>query len=71
MQNPLGFYSENWDEFKHKEDEWQIPDKWQMILQMVFCDGCLEINPEVIGDISRSCTQHQGGRCTVSVALRI
>ena len=26
-----------------------------------------EINPEVIRDISRSCTQHQGGGCSVSL----
>ena len=32
----------------------KTPDKWQRILQMIFCGGCLEINPEVIGDISRS-----------------
>ena len=39
-QNPEGFYSKDWDESKQEEDEWQIQDK------------CLEINPEVIGDIS-------------------
>ena len=50
-QNPEGFYSEDWDESKQEEDEWQIPDKWQRILQMVFCGRCLEINPGVIKDI--------------------
>ena len=69
--NPEGFYSKDWDGSKKEEDEWQIPDKWQRISQMVFLGGCPEINPEVIGDISRSCTQHQGGRCRVSVAQRI
>ena len=48
--NPEGFYSEDWDESKKEEDEWhwQIPDKGQQILQMVFPGVCLEINPEVI-----------------------
>ena len=47
-QNPAGFYSgDNWDESK-QEDEWQMPDKWQRISQMVFCGGCLEINLEDI-----------------------
>ena len=36
MQNPEGFYSEDWDEDKQEEDEWQIPDKFQKISQMVF-----------------------------------
>ena len=67
-RNPEGFYSEDWDESKQEEDEWQIQDKWLRILQMVFCGGCLEINPEVIGDISKPSTQHQGGGCSISVA---
>ena len=65
-QNPEGFYSEDWNEFQQEEDEWQAPDKWQRIFQMVFCSGCLEINPVGYGSISSSCTQHQGGRCSVS-----
>ena len=69
--NPDGFYSEDWDESKQEEDEWQIPDKWQRISQMVFCGGFLEINTEVMGDISRSCTQHQGSGCSESVAQRL
>ena len=48
-QNPAGFYSEDWDEFQQEEDEWQTPDKWQRISQMVFCGGCLEINPDEAG----------------------
>ena len=67
-QNSEGFYSEDWDESEQEEDEWQMPDKWQRVSQMVFCGGCLEINPEETGDISRSCDQHQGGVCSGSAA---
>ena len=35
------------------------------ISQMVFHGRCLEIHPYASGCISRSCTQHQGGRCRV------
>ena len=35
-RNPEGLYSEDWDESKQEVDKWQIPDKWQRILQMVF-----------------------------------
>ena len=52
---------------KQEEDEWQAPDKWQRILQMVFCGGCPEINPDEAGYISNSCTRHQGGRCSISM----
>ena len=41
-QHPAGFYSEDWDEVQLEEDEWQAPDKWQRISQMVFCNGVLE-----------------------------
>ena len=51
-QNPEGFYSEDWNEVQQEEDEWQAPDKWQRILQMVFCGGGLEINPVGYGFIS-------------------
>ena len=64
-RNPAGFYPEDWDEFQQEEDEWQMPDKWQRISQLVFCPWCLEINPDVIGCISSSCTQHQGGGCSL------
>ena len=37
--------SDDWDEFQQEEDEYQTPDKWQRIWQMVFCGGCLERNP--------------------------
>ena len=39
------FYSEEWNEVQHEEDEWQASDKWQRILQMVFLGRGLEINP--------------------------
>ena len=31
---------------------------------MVFCGGCLEIHSYASGRISRTCTQHKGGRCS-------
>ena len=70
IQNPAGFYSEDWDEFQQEEDEWQTPDKWQRISQMVFCGRCLETNPDEAGYISSSITQHQGGRCSISMVYR-
>ena len=48
-QNPEGFSSEDWNEVQQEEDEWQTSDKWQRISQMVFCGGCLEINPVEYG----------------------
>ena len=66
-QNPAGFYSKNWDEFQQEEDEWQTPDKWQRISQMVFLGGCPEINPEEAAYISSSCTKHQGGGSSIFV----
>ena len=65
-QNPGGFYSDDWNEVKQEEDEWQAPDKWQRILQMVFSGGGLEINPVGGGSISSPHTQHQGGGCSGS-----
>ena len=38
VQNSEGFNSEDWDEIQQEEDEWQVPDKWQRISQMVFCN---------------------------------
>ena len=61
IQNPEGFYSEDWDEDKQEEDEWQTPDKFQKILQMVFCIGVLEIHPVGDGVLSSPHVQHQGG----------
>ena len=48
IQNPEGFYSKDWDEDKQEEDEWQTPDKFKKISQMVFRNGVLEIHP--VGD---------------------
>ena len=67
-RNPAGFYSEDRDELQQEDNEWQGPDKWQRISQMVFHGGCLEIHPEYAGCISRSCTQHQGGGCSICEA---
>ena len=66
IQNPEGFYSEDWNEVQQEEDECQAPDKWQRISQIVSSDGGLEIDP--VGDraISSLSTQHHGGRCSVS-----
>ena len=64
VQNPEGFYSKDWDKDKQEEDEWQAPDKFQKISQMVFCNGVLEIH--LIGDgvLSSHCVQYQGGGCS-------
>ena len=61
VQNPEGFYSEDWNKGQQEEDKWQGPDKWQRILQMVFRGRGLEINPVQDRAISSLCTQHQGG----------
>ena len=65
-QNSEGFYSEGWNEVPQEKDEWQAPDKLQRILQMVFRGEDLEINSVGYGSISNSCTQHQGGGCSVA-----
>ena len=64
MQNPKGFYSEDWDEDQQEEDEWQAPDQFQKISQMVFRNGILESHP--VGDrvLSSHRVQHQGGGCS-------
>ena len=64
-QNPEGFYSEDWDEDKQEEDEWQTPDKFQKISQMVFRKGIQESHLVGDGVLSRRCVQHQGGRCSI------
>ena len=66
IQNPERFYSKDWNEVKQEEDEWQVPDKWQRISQMVFCDGGHEINPVGGRAVSSLRSQHQGGGCSVS-----
>ena len=67
-RNPEGFYSEYWDDEQQEEDQWQIPDKFQRISQMVFRNGVLERHPVADGVLSSHCVQHQGGRCSVSQA---
>ena len=64
-RNPEGFYSENWNDDKQEEDKWQVPDKFQRISQMVFCNGVLESHP--VGDkvLSSHRVQHQGGGCSI------
>ena len=49
---------------KQEEDEWQIPDKFQKISQMVFCNGILESHPVGDGVLSSHRVQHQGGGCS-------
>ena len=39
IQNPEGFYSEDRNEVQQETHEWQVPDKWQRLSQMVFCGG--------------------------------
>ena len=41
IQNPEGFYSKDREEEQQDEDNWQAPDKWQKISQMVFCNRVL------------------------------
>ena len=57
-RNPEGFYSENWDDNLQEEDEWQVPEKFPRVSQMVFLKGVL----------SRLPGQHQRGRCSISHA---
>ena len=60
--NPERFYSDDWNEVKQEEEEWQEPDEWQRILQMVFRRGDLEFNPVGCRFISSSVQQE--GRCS-------
>ena len=64
LRNPEGFYSEDWDKEKQEEDEWQIPDKFQKISQMVFRNGIIENPPVGDGVFSSHHVQHQGGGCS-------
>ena len=43
---------EDLNDVQQEEEEWQVPDEWWRILQMVFCSGYLEINPVGCGFIS-------------------
>ena len=67
-KNQAGFYAEDWDELQQEDDEWQVPDKWQRISQMVFRGICLEIYPDDAGCISIFFTQHRGGECSICKA---
>ena len=42
VQNPEGFYSEDWNKVQQEEDKWQAPEN---LMQMVFRERSLEINP--------------------------
>ena len=43
-RNPAGFYSKEWDKLQQEDHEWQVPDKWKRISQMVFQNRSLEIH---------------------------
>ena len=48
-RNPEGFYSKNWDDEQQEEDEWQVPNKFQMNSQIVSGkDLCREETEEVL-----------------------
>ena len=51
---------EDWNEVQQEEEEWQPPDEWQRILQMVFRSGDIEINPVGCGFISSSVLNTKG-----------
>ena len=68
MQNPEGFYSQDWDDDQQEEDEWQVPEKFQRISQMVFRNGVLESHLVEDGVLSSPRVQHQRGRCSISRA---
>ena len=65
MWNPEGFYSKDWDDDQQEEDEWQVPDKFQRISQMVFRNGVLESHPEGDKVLSSHRVQHQRGGCSI------
>ena len=69
IQNPEGFYSEDWDKDQLVEDVWQAPDKWKIISQMVFHYGVLEIHPVGEGAISSLRTQHLWSGCSCCIKL--
>ena len=52
---PQGLYAEEWIEDQQEEDDYQKPDKFQKISNMVFLNGVQEV-PLV---------QHQGGGCSI------
>ena len=68
-QNPEGFYSEDWNEDQQEQNEWQVPDKFQNISQMVLCNGVLDngvLESLPVGDevLSSHRVQHQAGECS-------
>ena len=65
MQNPEGFYSEDWDDDQQEEDKWQIQNKFQKISQMVFRNRVLESHPEGDEVLASHRVQHQGGGCSI------
>ena len=67
IQKQEGFYSKDWDKDQQEEDDWQAPDKWQKISQMVLRNKVLELHPVGEGAISSLHAQHQGGGCSASV----
>ena len=64
IQNPKEFYSQDWDKDKQEEDEWETPDKFQRISQMVCRNRVLKIHPIIDGVLLNPCVQHQGGECS-------
>ena len=44
-QRPGGLYSEDWGDDQQEEDDWQLPDNWQRIYQIVFLGGVPNLNP--------------------------
>ena len=55
VHHPQGFYSEEWNEDQQEEDDYQSPDKFQRISNMVFLNGVSEVPP----------VKHQGGGCSI------
>ena len=46
-RNSEVFYSEYWDDEQQEEDQWQIPDKFKRISQIVFRNEALKRHPVV------------------------
>ena len=51
---------EDWNEVQQEEEEWQLPDEWRRILQMVFCCRDIEINPVGCGFILNTVLNNKG-----------
>ena len=65
IHHPQGFYAEECSEDQQEEDDWQIPDKFQRISNMVSLNGVQEVPLVNDGVLSSPSVQHQGGRCSV------